>query len=74
MGKPVCGVSLAPRFEKQYITEMKKFGGGSVMVWACFSYYGVGQLTFIDGIMDAQGYVSILSFSLESTDLSEFIF
>jgi transposase len=66
------------RFEKRHITETKKFGGGSVMVWACFSYYGVGKIYFIDGIMDAPRYVSILSSSLppslESMGLSEFIF
>ena len=66
------------RFEKCNITETKKFGGGSVMVWACFSYYGVGKIYFIDGIMDAPKYVSILSSclppSLESMGLSEFIF
>ena len=49
------------RLERRHITETKKFGGGSVMVWACFSYYGPGEIYFIDGIMDAPKYVSILS-------------
>lgn len=41
-----------------------KHGGGSVMVWACFSYHGVGRLVFIDGIMDAAKYVNILANNL----------
>ncbi|KAI4293300.1 hypothetical protein PAPHI01_2641, partial [Pancytospora philotis] len=28
------------RYDKKHIVETKKFGGGSVMVWACFSYGG----------------------------------
>ncbi|KAI4293438.1 hypothetical protein PAPHI01_2712 [Pancytospora philotis] len=32
------------RYEKKHIVETKKFCGGSVMVWACFSYGGVGKL------------------------------
>ena len=55
-----------------------KFGGGSVMVWACFSYHGVGKLVFIDGIMDAVKYVTILSENLELSaskmGLNEYIF
>lgn len=38
-----------------------KFGGGSVMVWGCFSYFGKGRLHFIDGIMDSAAYCNILS-------------
>jgi len=34
------------------------------MVWGCFSYEGLGKLTFIDRIMDAVSYVNILSTSL----------
>lgn len=55
-----------------------KFGGGSVMVWACFSYHGKGRLHFIDGIMDAASYCSILSdhlfASASQMNLNKFIF
>ena len=55
-----------------------KFGGGSVMVWGCFSYYGKGELYFIDGIMDSAEYCNILSTSLvssvEKMGLNDFIF
>ncbi|KAH8266577.1 hypothetical protein KR018_005949, partial [Drosophila ironensis] len=29
-----------------------KHGGGGVMVWGCMSSAGVGELVFIEGIMD----------------------
>lgn len=50
--------------EEQFLNHTVKYGGASVMVWGCFSYYGVGKLVFIDGIMDAAKYVSILSDNL----------
>ncbi|KAI4293360.1 hypothetical protein PAPHI01_2634 [Pancytospora philotis] len=66
------------RYDRKHIVETKKFGGGSVMVWACFSYGGVGKLVFIEGIMDAYKYVNILATalppSLEQMGLTEFIF
>ena len=37
-----------------------KHNGGSVMVWACFSRNGVGNLCFIEGNMDR---FSIVRFS-----------
>lgn len=62
----------------QHLSGTVKHGGGSVMVWGCFSYQGVGRLVFIDGVMDAARYCSILSENLLSSasemGLSEFIF
>lgn len=64
--------------ESRYIDPTVKFGGGSVMVWGCFSYHGVGKLVFIDGTMDAPLYVSILAGALPPSvaamRLSSFIF
>ena len=45
-----------PRFTSKTI----KHGGSSVMVWACFSYYGVGPIYWIKTIMDQHVYVDIL--------------
>ncbi len=33
-----------------------KHGGGSVLMWGCMSAAGVGELHFIDGIMNSQMY------------------
>jgi transposase len=37
-----------------------KFGGGSVMIWGCMLWDGVGYVTKIDGRMDADLYSQIL--------------
>jgi len=45
-----------PKFTKKTV----KHGGLSIMIWACFSYAGVGPIHKIDGIMDKNVYVEIL--------------
>jgi len=44
-----------------------KFGGGSVMVWGCMFWDGVGFATKIDGRMDGPLYVSILEDELQNS-------
>jgi len=44
-----------------------KHGGGSVLVWGCFSSHGVGKLVFIDGIMDHKMYINILKENLKKS-------
>lgn len=77
-GKAYVWREANTRLQKEHIKETVKFGGGSVMVWACFSYYGIGRLVFIEEKMDAPLYVSILSSSLPPSlcnmGLSDFIF
>ena len=36
-----------------------KFGGGSLMVWGCIGWNGVGVLSEVEGKMDAEQYVAI---------------
>ncbi|GFU55282.1 transposable element Tcb2 transposase [Trichonephila clavipes] len=57
---------------------MVKYGGGSVLIWGCMSA-GVGELVFIDGIMDKMVYLEILKNNLQKSALnvglgSNFIF
>ena len=44
-----------------------KFGGGSLMMWGCMSWEGVGYATKIDGRMDKELYVSILDDELQES-------
>ena len=37
-----------------------KFGGGTIMIWGCFSVKGVGKISVIDSKMNAQKHKQIL--------------
>lgn len=52
-------------FEPKYTKQTIKFGGGSIMVWACFSWTGVGPIYRINGIMDQHQYRHILEDVME---------
>lgn len=48
------------RVKEGCVVPTVKHGGGSVMVWGCFSYDGVGQLKKIDGKLTKESYHNIL--------------
>lgn len=48
-------------FDPRYTLKTVKFGGGNIMVWGCFSYYGVGPLHLIEGNMNKEMYKDILT-------------
>ncbi|KAL0150495.1 hypothetical protein M9458_054312 [Cirrhinus mrigala] len=41
-----------------------KYGGGSIMLWGCFSSAGTGKLVRVDGKMDGAKYKAILEENL----------
>ncbi len=47
-------------YKEKCMVPTVKHGGGSVLMWSCMSAAGVGELHFIDGIMNSQMYCSIL--------------
>jgi transposase len=49
------------------IVPTVKHGGGSVFVWGCMAAKGVGNLAFIDGIMDRWVYLDILKKNLKKS-------
>lgn len=51
------GRALCPK----YVKTTKKHGGGSVLIWACFTAAGVGPITVVDGNMGQDEYVNVLS-------------
>lgn len=47
---------LLPKYTKKTV----KHGGGNIKLWAAFSWYGVGPIYWIKGIMDQNEYIHIL--------------
>lgn len=52
------------RLKTKYTQGTVKHGGGSLLVWGCFSWKGVGKIVKIDGIMTGESYVNILKENL----------
>ena len=53
-----CPIGL--RNGVKYQVPTVKNGGGSVMVWSCFSHDGVGPIYQVRGIMDQNMYKGII--------------
>lgn len=49
------------------VKETRKFGGGSIMMWGCMGWEGVGYAARIEGKMDAELYRTILEEDLLNT-------
>ncbi|CAG8779903.1 10797_t:CDS:2 [Gigaspora margarita] len=49
------------KYHPDCINSTVKFGGGSVMFWGCFSWWGVGLLVEVKGNMNSDSYVDILA-------------
>jgi hypothetical protein len=47
-------------YSPKYTVKTVKHGGLKIMVWGCFSYYGVGPIYWIKSIMDRFIYVDIM--------------
>lgn len=47
-------------YQPKYTVKTVKHGGSKIIIWACFSYYGVGPIHLINQIMDQAVYVEIL--------------
>lgn len=44
-------------FKPKYTLKTVKHGSSSIMIWGCFSYYGVGTIYRTPGIMDQFAYI-----------------
>lgn len=51
------------RKDKVFSTR-RAMGGGSVMVWSSFGIQGVSEINFIEGRLNAEGYVKIIKANL----------
>ena len=53
--------------EREHVRMTKKFGGGSIMVWACITWDGVGFMSHISGNMNGELYLDVLKDELQKT-------
>lgn len=51
---------VGKRYDFKFTKPTVKHGGGSLMVWGCFSGFGMGPLHLIEGTMDRFVYLDIL--------------
>lgn len=53
------------KYDVSCLTSTVKHGGGGVMMWGCFSWYGLGPLVRIDGKVNSERYINeILGYHL----------
>ncbi len=65
-GFKTVGRRKGEEYKEKCMVPTVKHGDGSVLMWGCMSAAGVGELHFIDGIMNSQMYCSILKEKIQS--------
>ncbi|SAM85575.1 related to transposase [Ustilago bromivora] len=65
-GKQFCWVKNAG-FNSKLVRPTVKFGSGSIMIWGCMMWEGVGGMCLVLGIMDSDQYIEILNDKLVKT-------
>lgn len=66
-GRQYCWKKPDEPIRDQHVKPTVKFGGGHIMVWGCFSSFGVGNLVRIYGSMNGELYRQILDDDLLGT-------
>jgi transposase len=79
-GRKYCWKKPKEPLTDRHVVPTVKFGGGCIMVWGCFSSFGVGNIVRIYGNMNGELYRQILKDDLLGTiewhgvDKSDIIF
>lgn len=60
------------RYQEDFISPRKKFGGGKIHLWGCFTSQGIGFLCHLPEGLDSETYLTILEEELLHT--SEYYF
>lgn len=61
------------KLQKHQVKQTMKHGGGSLMVWGCFTWWHIGPMVRIFGIMKKEDYLNILQTNLpDFVDLSAY--
>ncbi len=58
------------QLQEKNLQPTVKHGGGNVMVWGCMTASGVGELVFIEDIMDKHKYLNVLKDNLKKVLIS----
>ena len=66
-GKQIVWRKPNTALNKENLTPTVKHGGGNVMIWGCMAASGVGNLVFIESIMDQYKYLDILKSNLQQS-------
>ena len=66
-GREYCWKKPGEPLQDAHVKPTVKYGGGSVMVWGCMTWHGVGYLTKINAGLDGELYRQILQDELVST-------
>jgi hypothetical protein len=66
-GRTITWKMVGEGLSDRLVEGTLKFGGGSLMMWGCMMWEGVGYACKIDGKMDADLYVQILDEDLQAS-------
>lgn len=59
-GRTWCWKKVGQRLAPHAVKPTVKHGGGSIMIWGCMTWDGVGNITLIEGKMNSEVYQKIL--------------